>query len=120
ATKLRRREFRKLDPDVVHTHLFKADVAGAALVSRRRKSRRPVLVSTKHNEDRYLSGRSLRAATWRSLARRAARRADAVVAISRAVATFFEATLGDVCSGMPVIPYGVPAPRPVASEQLAA
>src|ERR1043166_2280589 len=103
ARKFSRREFAKLDPDVVHTHLFKADVAGAALVGSRRR-RRCVLVSTKHNEDRYLAGRSLRAATGRTLARRAARRADALVAISHGVVEFFHENVGDVFARMSVIP----------------
>jgi glycosyltransferase involved in cell wall biosynthesis len=124
ARKFSRREFAKRRPDVVHTHLFKADVAGAALVGRRRRGR-CVLVSTKHNEDRYLSGSTLRAATWRTLARRAAKRADVVVAISRGVARFFHDTVfvnvgGDAVGDMPVIPYGLPAPRDVGREEVAA
>jgi len=119
ATKFARRDFAAFDADVVHTHLFKADVAGAALVGRKRRGRR-VLVSTKHNEDRYLAGATLRAATWRTLARRAAKRADAVVAISFGVAAFFRETLGDAVGEMPVIPYGLPAPRAVGSEEIAA
>jgi len=119
ARKFSRREFAKRRPDVVHTHLFKADVAGAALVGRRRRGR-CVLVSTKHNEDRYLTGTTLRAATWRTLARRAAKRADAVVAISRGVAAFFKETLGDAVGEMPVIPYGLPAPRDVQPKEIAA
>jgi glycosyltransferase involved in cell wall biosynthesis len=119
ARKFSRREFANARPDVVHTHLFKADVAGAALVGRKRRGRR-VLVSTKHNEDRYLTGATLRAATWRTLARRAAKRADVVVAISRGVAAFFHDTLGDAVGEMPVVPYGLPAPRVVAREEIAA
>ena len=52
AARLSRRDFAAFSPQIVHTHLFKADVAGAAIVGRRRT----VLVSTKHNEDRYLAG----------------------------------------------------------------
>ncbi len=119
ARRFSRREFAKFDADVVHTHLFKADVAGAALVGRKRRGRR-VLVSTKHNEDRYLAGPTLRAATWRTLARRAAKRADAVVAISDGVRAFFRETLGDAAGEMPVIRYGIPSPRAVGSEEIAA
>ena len=119
ARKFSRREFASARPEVVHTHLFKADVAGAEIVGRRRHGR-VVLVSTKHNEDRYLSGSTLKAATWRTLARRAMRRADAVVAISAGVRTFFQETLGDVAAEMPAIPYGLPAPRAVAPEEIAA
>lgn len=119
AARFSRREFANLRPAIVHTHLFKADVAGAALVGRRRRGR-AVLVSTKHNEDRYLSGATLAAATWRTLARRAAKRADAVIAISRGVAAFFRETLGNAVGDMPVIPYGVPAPREVTAAEAAA
>jgi glycosyltransferase involved in cell wall biosynthesis len=119
AARFSRREFANLHAAIVHTHLFKADVAGAALVGRRRRGR-AVLVSTKHNEDRYLSGATLAAATWRTLARRAAKRADAVIAISRGVAAFFHETLGNAVGDMPVIPYGVPAPREVTADEAAA
>jgi glycosyltransferase involved in cell wall biosynthesis len=118
ARKFSRRDLAKARPDVVHTHLFKADVAGAEIVGRRRDGR-AVLVSTKHNEDRYLTGSTLKAATWRTLARRAMRRADAVVAISSGVRTFFKETLGDVVVDMPVIPYGLPAPRAVGADEIA-
>ena len=119
ARRLSRRDLARFAPGVIHTHLFKADVAGAAIAGRRSR-RGVVLVSTKHNEDRYLCGNSLRAATWRTVARRAARRADAVVAISRGVARFFHETLGDCVGAMPVIPYGLPAPRPVSPGEAAA
>ncbi len=119
ARKFSRREFAAARPAIVHTHLFKADVAGAALVGRRRRGR-AVLVSTKHNEDRYLVGATLRAATWRTLGRRAAKRADAVVAITHGVAAFFRDTLGDAVGEMTVIPYGLPAPRTVGADEIAA
>jgi glycosyltransferase involved in cell wall biosynthesis len=119
ARKFSRREFAALRPAIVHTHLFKADVAGVALLGRRRRGR-AVLVSTKHNEDRYLAGSTLRAATWRTIGRRAVRRADAVVAISTGVAAFFRDTLGDTVGDMPVIPYGLPEPRTVGAEEISA
>jgi glycosyltransferase involved in cell wall biosynthesis len=119
AKRFSRRDLARARPDVLHTHLFKADVAGAEIAGRRRRGR-TVLVSTKHNEDRYLAGRSIRAATWRTLARRAMRRADAVVAISSGVRTFFTETFGDSAAAMHVIPYGLPAPRAVGREEIAA
>jgi glycosyltransferase involved in cell wall biosynthesis len=67
---------RRLKPDIVHTHLFKADVAGAFAA----KSARAGLVSTKHNEDPQL-----RIPVVRGIAARLARSADAVVAVSDAV-----------------------------------
>jgi glycosyltransferase involved in cell wall biosynthesis len=119
ARRFSRRDLARAAPDVVHTHLFKADVAGAEILGRRREGR-AALVSTKHNEDRYLAGATLRAATWRTLARRAMRRADAVVAITVGVKAFFVETLGDAAADMRVIPYGLPAPRAVGADEIAA
>jgi glycosyltransferase involved in cell wall biosynthesis len=42
---------RRVDPDVVHTHLLKADMLGALAVS---KAGDAVLVSSKHNDERAL------------------------------------------------------------------
>jgi glycosyltransferase involved in cell wall biosynthesis len=97
-------------PSVVHSHLFKADVLCASALGRRRPGR-PVLVSTKHNEDVYLE-----AALWRTLGRAAAARADAVVAVSEGVSAFLRRTLGDFRAPLGVIRYGVEPPRtaPVA------
>ena len=76
---------REVKPDIVHTHLFKADLLGAALV---RRDGARALISTKHNEDPYL-----RRSPWGALGRRAALRARRVVAISDAVARFVQGTL---------------------------
>ncbi len=97
-----RRLVASLRPEVLHTHLFKADTLGAALAGPRRRGAR-VLVSTKHNEDVYL-----REAAWRALGRRVAARADALVAISPGVARFVRETLGDAAARLDVIPYGLP------------
>lgn len=94
--------------DVVHTHLFKADLLGASVVGRPRPGR-AALVSTKHNEDVYLES-----PLWRTLGRVAADRADAMIAVSDGVAAFVRRTLGDPRGGIDVIRYGVePAPAPV-------
>jgi glycosyltransferase involved in cell wall biosynthesis len=108
-----RRLARELAPDVIHTHLFKADCLGAAIAGAPRANRTR-LVSTKHNQDMYLHGPSARAAAWRAVARRVAARADAVVAISPSVARFVAETLGDAPSRVETIPYGVPDPAPDA------
>ncbi len=96
-----RRTVRDVRPGVLHTHLFKADVLGAALAG----GAGPRLVSTKHNEDVYL-----RRAHWRALGRRVARRADALVAISPGVERFVRETLGTAPRRLDVIPYGLPPP----------
>ncbi len=98
-----RRLVRRLAPDVLHTHLFKADTLGAALASSGRDAR--VLVSTKHNEDVYL-----RDAKWRALGRRVAARSDAVIAITPGVARFVRETLGDSVPRLATIAYGLPPP----------
>ena len=104
-----RRLARDLAPDVLHTHLFKADCLGAAIAS---SGNRRVLVSTKHNQDMYLHGGSAKAGAWRAVARRVASRADAVVAISPSVARFVGETLSNAPKRVETIPYGLPAPAP--------
>jgi len=95
------RLLRKVRPDLVHTHLFKADLLGAWLAPRAGIP----LVSTKHNEDPYL-----REMPWRDLGRRAALRARRVVAISGAVERFVGGTLDLPAGHVHTIPYGI-APR---------
>ena len=99
------RLLREVRPDVVHTHLFKADLLGAALA---RRCGAHHLVSTKHNEDQPL----LRA-PWQGLGRRAAHAADRVVAITGAVGRFTEEALGLPRGSIRVIRYGLdPADGP--------
>ena len=88
-------------PEVLHTHLFKADLLGALLAAR---AGVPALVSTKHNEDPYLVD-----GIWRSLGRRAALRAGGVVAISEGVARFLGRTLDLPDGRVRVIRYGLDA-----------
>ncbi len=107
-----RRLVRYLDPEVVHTHLFKADCLGAALCGPREGRTRPRLVSTKHNEDAHLAGDGPKPRALRAVARRVAGRANAVVAISEGVQTFFVDTLGEEWERMQVIPYDPPAMAP--------
>jgi glycosyltransferase involved in cell wall biosynthesis len=71
---------RAWKPDLLHTHLVHADVYGA-LVS---TAARVPLVSTRHNDDRYLLG------PFRHVDRLFARRARRLVAISDAVRRFLE------------------------------
>ncbi len=109
---------RAFAPDVVHTHLFKADCLGAAILAGLPRGR-PALISTKHNEDMYLAGSGPRAASVRAVARRVAARADGLVAISDGVAAFVREHLGDVAADTQVIRYGVPQPVPVAPSAAA-
>ena len=101
---------RAFAPDVIHSHLFKADVLASACLGRRRDSREP-LVSTKHNADAYLDR-----VPWRALGRAAAARADALVAISNGVAAHIARTLGALDCPVEVIRYGIePAAAPVVA-----
>ncbi len=72
------RALRAEQPDVVHTHMVHADVYGSLAA---RALRRP-LVSTRHNDDRYLLG------PFRHVDRLFMRNAAAIVAISDAVREF--------------------------------
>jgi len=107
-----RRLVRKTRPDVVHTHLFKADCLGAAICGPRPHDGGPKLVSTKHNEDVYLAGDGARPRALRAVARRVAARADALVAITPGVRRFFEEHLGETAHAMRVITYGLPPAHP--------
>lgn len=93
--------------DVVHTHLFKADVYGGLAAER---AGVPAIVSTKHNEDQYLRKR-----LYRWVGRRTASKARRVVCISEAVRRFFLDVAGLPGELLEVIPYGIeplpPLPR---------
>jgi len=91
-------------PEVLHTHLFKADLQGALLA---RRAGVPALVSTKHNEDPHL-----RDEPWRTLGRAAAGRAAAVVAISEAVARWVRGSLDLPDGRVRVVRYGLDPDRP--------
>ncbi len=94
---------REVRPDVLHTHLFKADLLGAALA---RRCGVPALVSTKHNEDPYLLE-----PLWNRLGRAAAARAGRVIAISQAVARFTRETLAIPEGKVREIRYGLDPDR---------
>ncbi|MCE9635481.1 MAG: glycosyltransferase [Planctomycetes bacterium] len=95
---------RAFAPDVVHSHLFKADVLAASCLGRSRPDR-DALVSSKHNVDVYLER-----APWRMLGRAALARADACIAVSEGVAAFLRSALGEPQCGIDVVRYGVEAP----------
>lgn len=94
------RLLRTLRPHIVHTHLVHADVYGAL-------ARGPRLVSTKHNPDPF------RAGPFRYLERALARRADCLIAISRALQDFLVRRVGLPAAKIEVVPYGLDRlPRP--------
>ena len=91
---------RRFRPDVVHTHLVHADVYGslAAMLARAR------LVSTKHNDDPFRSGRA------RYGERMLTRRADRVICITEALARFNRKAVGLPADKLRVVHYGLDAP----------
>jgi glycosyltransferase involved in cell wall biosynthesis len=82
--------------DLVHTHLVHADVYGA-LGARR-------LVSTKHNDDPF------RAGAFRYVERALARRAEKIIAITRALARFQIERVGLPADKVEVVHYGLDGP----------
>jgi glycosyltransferase involved in cell wall biosynthesis len=90
------RAVRDERPDVVHTHLVHADLYGAAAATLLRV---PV-VSSRHNDDRYLLG------PFRYVDRAFARRARRLIAISDAVRVFLE-TAGHDPAKLTTIHYGL-------------
>jgi glycosyltransferase involved in cell wall biosynthesis len=102
-----RHELRRLDPDVVHTHLVHADVYGALAIL----GTRAVLVSTKHNDDPFRLG------PFRVVERMLARRAARVIAISEALRRFTVEQVGLPQAKVEVVHYGLDSlPEPWAAN----
>ena len=95
-----RRAVRSVRPDIVHTHLVHADVYGALAVA----GTKAALVSTKHNDDPFRSGR------LRHLERLLTRRAALVVCITHALERFNREVVGLAGAKLRVIHYGLDAP----------
>jgi glycosyltransferase involved in cell wall biosynthesis len=96
---------REEAPDLLHTHLVHADVYGALAA---RRARVP-LVSSRHNDDRYLLG------PFRWVDRGFAREARRLIAISNAVRRFL-IRAGHPAARIETIHYGLDAPPSAASE----
>lgn len=92
------RAVRRTHPDLVHTHLIHADVYGALARGG------ATLVSTKHNDDPFRSGRA------RHLEALLTRRAAQVVCITKALARFNREVVGLPASKLRVVHYGLDAP----------
>jgi glycosyltransferase involved in cell wall biosynthesis len=91
---------RRFRPDLVHTHLVHADVYGTLAAARTRAR----LVSTKHNDDPFRSGRA------RYGERLLTRRADRVICITEALARFNREVVGLPPEKLRVVRYGLDAP----------
>jgi glycosyltransferase involved in cell wall biosynthesis len=89
---------RRLDVDVLHTHLVHADLYGALGRGRAR------LVSTKHNDDPF------RAGTFRFVERVLAARTSRVIAITEALRQFCVERVGLPADKLEVVHYGLDAP----------
>jgi glycosyltransferase involved in cell wall biosynthesis len=92
------RALRRLDADVLHTHLVHADVAGAFGRGRAR------LVSTKHNDDPFRTG------PFRFAERTLTHRAARVIAITEALRLFCVERVGLPAEKVEVVHYGLDAP----------
>jgi len=104
-----RRELRGLAPDVVHAHLFHAN-----LVSRLFRAPRPCrLVNTVHIAERR-RGRSWQ--FW--LDRLTLSRCDAQTAVSRAVAAYHSRRLGVAAGRLSVVYNGVPPPPRLRRDEI--
>jgi len=94
------RATRAIRPDIVHTHLIHADMYGAVAAARARA----VLISTKHNDDPFRSGR------WRHLEKLLTRRTALVICITEALARFNREIVGLPARKLRVVHYGLDAP----------
>jgi glycosyltransferase involved in cell wall biosynthesis len=91
---------RRFRPDLVHTHLVHADVYGVYGAVRAGTG----LVSTKHNDDPFRSGRA------RYVERLLTRRAARVICITKALARFNREVVGLPGEKLRVVHYGLNAP----------
>lgn len=106
------RRFRALRPDLVHTHLVHADAYGLWAA---RRAGVPSALSSRHNNDRF---RRRTACRW--LTRWSMSHADAVVAISGAVADFTIRVEGVASSRVVTVHYGLEADAPGPADMAAA
>lgn len=90
----------RVGPDIVHTHLVHADAYGALAAARARA----VLVSTKHNDDPFRSGKG------RYLESLLTRRAALVICITEALARFNRDVVRLPAGKLRVVHYGLDAP----------
>ena len=90
---------KRLQPQIVHTHLIHADLYGAVAA---KFSGAPVLISSRHNDNAFR-----RRQPWRAINRQLWRMADAGIAISQAVADFVVEVEGAPRDKLRVIHYGL-------------
>ena len=94
------RATRAIRPDLIHTHLVHADAYGMIAAA----GGRAVLVSTKHNDDPFRSGKG------RYLEKLLTTRATRVICITDALARFNRDVVGLPVRKLRVVHYGLDAP----------
>ena len=94
------RVVERVTPDIVHTHLVHADAYGALAAARAHT----VLVSTKHNDDPFRSGKG------RYLESLLTRRAALVICITEALARFNRDVVRLPAGKLRVVHYGLDTP----------
>ncbi|MBE2184165.1 MAG: glycosyltransferase [Anaerolineae bacterium] len=109
--------FRRLQPDIVHTHLLHADLYGIpAAWGLKLRGKRPRVVSSKHNDDQFRLSK-----TQRALNHQLWRMTDRGIAISEAVRRFSIDVEGAAPEKIETIYYGLPPPAgdPLARRKAA-
>jgi glycosyltransferase involved in cell wall biosynthesis len=101
---------RAAQPDVVHTHLFHADLYG---ITAARRAHVPYVVSSRHNDDRFR-----RRLPFRLLHRWLWRQTDAGIAISEAIRQFSIAVEGAPPDRIHTVHYGLD-PAPIQTPPIA-
>ena len=103
------RRLRDLQPDLVHTHLLHADLYGLRAAAR---ARVPYAISSRHNNDAFRHNPLIK---W--LNRRAMKRTQCVVTISRALARFVYEIEGIDPGKVIPVHYGLESPTPDANAR---
>ena len=92
-----------LKPDIIHTHLLSADLAG--YLAKRRLGKKVVWISTLHNVEHHTP--FLKRALWRLILKKA----DRVIAVSSAVAEYAMNNFGVQRNQVSLIPNGIDLSR---------
>ncbi len=105
------RALRRIQPDIVHTHLLHADLYGLTAC---RRAGVPHAISTRHNDDAFRHYRFIKWANGAAMGR-----AERVIAISHALERFVREVEGIAPDKVLTVHYGLelPSPPPDARQQ---
>jgi glycosyltransferase involved in cell wall biosynthesis len=103
------RFIRQGEYEIVHTHLFHADLYGGVAA---RLAGMQLVISTRHNDDAFR-----RRYLWRRLIAWSARYCDQIICISESVRRFCETTEGIPREKITVVHYGLAADAPAGNRQ---